>query len=107
MSDDGAAHSRLTPRSTLALRLCGRLAKCPRPRSWSTHHSSYGGLSQPSLYPVLRRLADGYPEKTGAMTAISSALTVTMVQVFIEHEADKVASTQGQPQRIATGPTKR
>jgi hypothetical protein len=54
-------------------------------RSWSTHHSSYGGLSQPSLYPVLRRLADGYPDKSGAMTAISSALSVSMVQVFIEH----------------------
>lgn len=65
-------------------------------RSWSTHHSSYGGLSQPSLYPVLRRLADGYPDASGQMSAISSALTVTMVQVFIEHEANQVVSTQGQ-----------
>jgi len=55
-------------------------------RSWSTHHSSYGGLSQPSLYPVLRRLADGYPDESGRMTAISSALTISMVQVFIQHE---------------------
>lgn len=57
-------------------------------RSWSTHHSSYGGLSQPSLYPVLRRLADGYPDESGRMTAISSALTISMVQVFIQHESD-------------------
>lgn len=55
-------------------------------RSWSTHHSSYGGLSQPSLYPVLRRLADGYPDESGRMTAISSALTLSMVQVFIQHD---------------------
>jgi len=64
-------------------------------RSWSTHHSSYGGLSQPSLYPVLRRLADGYPDESGAMTAISSALTVQMVQVFIQHDADVVTAAQG------------
>lgn len=54
-------------------------------RSWSTHHSSYGGLSQPSLYPVLRKLADGYPDEQGQMTAISSALSIQMVQVFIQH----------------------
>jgi len=57
-------------------------------RSWSTHHSSYGGLSQPSLYPELRKLADGYPDESGRMTAISSALTLSMVQVFIQHESD-------------------
>jgi hypothetical protein len=56
-------------------------------RSWSTHHSSYGGLSQPSLYPVLHRLADGYPDENGKMTAISSSLSVKLVQVFIEHGA--------------------
>jgi hypothetical protein len=64
-------------------------------RSWSTHHSSYGGLSQPSLYPVLRQLADGYPDSSGRMTAISSALKVSMVQVFIQHAPPKqmVAAT--------------
>lgn len=64
-------------------------------RSWSTHHSSYGGLSQPSLYPVLRRLADGYPDKTGAMTAISSALNVSMVQVFIQHAPGQIVAANG------------
>ncbi len=49
---------------------------------------SYGGLSQPSLYPELRKLADGYPDESGRMTAISSALTISMVQVFIQHEAE-------------------
>jgi hypothetical protein len=76
-------------------------------RSWSTHHSSYGGLSQPSLYPVLRRLADGFPDKSGNMTAISSALSVSMVQVFIEHDTGTVASTPGQSQRVAADTARR
>jgi len=71
-------------------------------RSWSTHHSSYGGLSQPSLYRQLLRLADGYPDETGAMTALSSAITVRMTQVFIEHSGNDMASEQEQaPRRVA------
>ncbi len=58
-------------------------------RSWSTHHSSYGGLSQPSLYRQLYQLADGHPDENGKMTAISSAITVKMTQVFIKHEGMK------------------
>ncbi len=73
-------------------------------RSWSTHHSSYGGLSQPSLYRQLRRLADGYPDQSGAMTAISSAMTIKLTQVFIEHSGQKVASGPDQPQRLASAP---
>lgn len=74
-------------------------------RSWSTHHSSYGGLSQPSLYRQLRRLADGYPNQAGVMTAISSAMTIKMTQVFIEHSGQKVASGEApQPQRLASAP---
>lgn len=50
----------------------------------STHLASYGQLSTPSLYRALRRLADGYPDpKTGEMTAISSALEVKFIQVFV------------------------
>ncbi len=64
-------------------------------RSWSTHHSSYGGLSQPSLYRVLHRLADGYPDAQGANTAISSSITIKLVQTFIEHPDRKVAVEQG------------
>jgi hypothetical protein len=41
-------------------------------RSWSTHHSSYGGLSQPSLYPVLRRL-----HSPGQMVAANGTATAT------------------------------
>jgi hypothetical protein len=61
-------------------------------RSWSTHHSSYGGLAQPSLYRVLHRLADGYPDEKGANTAISSSIEVKFVQVFIEHPDRQVAA---------------
>ena len=61
--------------------------------SWSTHHQSYGQLSAPSLYRALRRLADGYPDpKTGQMTAISSAMSVKFVQVFIDHPPQQVAA---------------
>ncbi len=72
-------------------------------RSWSTHHSSYGGLSQPSLYRQMLQLADGYPDETGANTALSSAITVRMTQVFIEHSgSDLVASDQKQaPSQVA------
>lgn len=64
-------------------------------RSWSTHHSSYGGLSQPTLYRVLHRLADAYPDENGANTAISSAIAIKMVQTFIEHPAPQVAAVDG------------
>ena len=64
-------------------------------RSWSTHHSSYGGLSQPSLYRVLHRLADGYPGANGANTAISSSISIKLVQTFIEHPAPQVAAEGG------------
>jgi len=62
-------------------------------RAWSTHHSSYGGLSQPSLYRALHRLADGAPNEKGVNTAISSAIGVKFVQVFIEHPDQQVATT--------------
>jgi hypothetical protein len=58
-------------------------------RNDSTHHLSNGQISGISLYKALRRLADAYPdEKTGANTAISSALDVKMVQVFINCPKD-------------------
>jgi len=59
--------------------------------SWSTHHHSYGQLSSPSQYRALRRLADGYPDpKTGENTAISSAVSLKFVQVFVQHPAGQV-----------------
>lgn len=58
--------------------------------NWTTHFQSYGHVSEPSLYRALRRLADGYPDpETGENTAISSAVTVSFVQVYVLHpEAD-------------------
>ncbi len=53
-------------------------------KSWSTHHQNYGQTSAPSLYRAMRRLADAYPDpKTGANTAISSALRAEFTQVVI------------------------
>lgn len=75
-------------------------------RAWSTHHSSYGGMSQPSLFRALHRLADGVPDEKGVNTAISSSLSLKFVQVFIEHPAPKVAAVEG-VQRSAVEPARR
>jgi len=75
-------------------------------RSWSTHHSSYGGLSQPSLYRVLYRLADGYPDAKGANTAISSSIAIKLVQTFIEHPDRTVAASES-PARPTAEPARR
>jgi len=78
-------------------------------QTMSTSHQTYGQLSAPSLYRALRRLADGYPDpKTGANTAISSALQLKFVQAFIDHsEADpkskQIASDEA-PTAVAAGP---
>jgi len=57
-------------------------------KGWSTIRSGQGLASQPSHARVLERLADAYPDpKTGKNTAISSALDVRFVQVFIKHPA--------------------
>jgi hypothetical protein len=62
--------------------------------NWATHHQSYGQLSAPSLHMALRRLADGYPDpKTGVNTAISSAVELTMTQVFVVHPQNKAMAT--------------
>jgi hypothetical protein len=53
--------------------------------SWSTHHLAYGRLDPSEFYWALRKNADAYPDQGGHMTAISSAITVDMAQVFVEH----------------------
>jgi hypothetical protein len=53
--------------------------------SWSTHHHSYGQLSSLSQYKELQKLADGYPDKDGHNTAISGAVNVKFVQVYVQH----------------------
>ena len=58
--------------------------------NWSTHHQSYGQLSSASEYRALRRLADAYPDpETGANTAISSSVNVTLTQVYIVHPSEE------------------
>jgi len=54
--------------------------------NWTTHFQAYGHVSEPSLYRALRRLADGYPDPdTEENTAISSAVQVSFVQVYVMH----------------------
>jgi hypothetical protein len=57
--------------------------------TWSTHHFSYGQHDAPRFYRELKRMADSYPDKDGAMTAISSALQFNMIQVYIDHGESK------------------
>lgn len=71
--------------------------------SWSTHHLSYGQLEAAEFYWVMRKHADGFPDKDGTMTAISSAITLNMAQVFIEHPDRAVADAAPvQPGPVAT-----
>ncbi|MBX7198341.1 MAG: hypothetical protein K1X51_03100 [Rhodospirillaceae bacterium] len=60
--------------------------------SWSTHHLSYGQLEAGEFYWEILKNADGHPGKDGQMTAISSAITLNMAQVYIEHPQKAVAS---------------
>jgi hypothetical protein len=61
-------------------------------RGWSTHHSSYGGLSQPSLNRALHRLADGIPDANGVNTALSFSLEVKFTQTYLIHPAREIAA---------------
>lgn len=67
-------------------------------RNWTTHHQSYGQLSAASLYRAMKRLADAYPDpETGENSAISSAVNVTMHQVYIVHPKElEMASSGGE-----------
>lgn len=57
--------------------------------NWSMHHQNYGQSSSATEYPALRRLADAYPDpETGANTAISSAVHVTLTQVYVLHPGE-------------------
>jgi hypothetical protein len=63
---------------------------------YATHHLAYDRLDAPEFYWAMRRVADAYPDpKTGENTALSSAITLNMTQVFIENAeeppADKLA----------------
>ena len=62
---------------------------------WSAHHLAYGQLDPSEFYWALYDNADAYPDQDGRNTAISSALTVNMAQVYILHPDEKVADRDG------------
>jgi hypothetical protein len=63
--------------------------------NWTTHFQSYGQLSAASLHRALRRLADGYPDpKTGANTAISSAIELQFIQTYLMHPQKTVVASK-------------
>jgi 7-keto-8-aminopelargonate synthetase-like enzyme len=60
----------------------------------SSHHLSAAAAPASSMYKVIRRLADAYPDpETGENTHISHAYKVEATQVFIIHpdEASSIA----------------
>lgn len=71
-------------------------------KSESTHHQSYGQSTPSSIYKVLRKRADAYPDpKTGQNTAISAALEAKFVQTFIIHPPGGPVATLETPANIA------
>ncbi|MGE4064552.1 MAG: hypothetical protein AB7E79_14395 [Rhodospirillaceae bacterium] len=64
-------------------------------RSLSTHHLSYGEEYAPPLYRAINRLADAFPDENGRNTAISAALEMNFVRVYITHPDRPVASNGG------------
>jgi hypothetical protein len=59
---------------------------------YATHHLAYDRLDAPEFYWAMKRVADAYPDpKTGENTALSSAITLNMAQVFIQHPDKAVA----------------
>ena len=62
-----------------------------RNRQWGTHHQAYGQQSMQSIYKVLRKWADGFPNAKGENTAISSAYSVKLIQVRVLRPDKKVA----------------
>lgn len=93
----GRLRLRLTP--TSAVGLIGGYTDIETWYQWllrndSTHHLSNGQISAISLHKALLRLADGYPDpKSSANTAISSALDVKFVQVFVQHPSEPAVTT--------------
>ena len=62
--------------------------------SWSAHHLAYGQLDPAEFYWALHDNADAYPGQDAHNTAISSAITVNMAQVYIIHPDEKVAQSE-------------
>jgi hypothetical protein len=78
---------------------------------YATHHLAYDRLDAPEFYWAMRRVADAYPDaKTGENTALSSAITLNMAQVYIQHPeepAGKQVASQEPQRKIARGPAER
>lgn len=60
-----------------------------------SRHQAYGGTAGPTLYRALMKNADAYPDKNGQNTAISTALDVKFVHVFVQHPGAQVAGMVG------------
>lgn len=56
-----------------------------------SRHQAYGGTAGPTLYRALMKNADAYPDEKGQNTAISTALDVKFVHVFVQHPGAQVA----------------
>lgn len=56
-----------------------------------SRHQAYGGTAGPTLYRSLMKNADAYPDESGQNTAISTALDVKFVHVFVQHPDAQVA----------------
>ncbi len=63
---------------------------------YATHHLAYDRLDAPEFYWAMRKVADAYPDATGANTALSSAISITMSQVFIQHSEEPAAKVAAQ-----------
>ena len=77
---------------------------------YATHHLAYDRLDAPEFYWAMRRNADAYPDpKTGENTALSSAISLDMTQVFIVHpeESTNQVASREPAHKVAQGPAGR
>ena len=72
-----------------------------------SRHQAYGGTAGPTLYRALMKNADAYPDAKGQNTAISTALDVKFVHVFVKHPDAQVAGvvTRGETQAAEAAAT--
>jgi hypothetical protein len=72
-----------------------------------SRHQAYGGTAGPTLYRALMKNADAYPDANGQNTAISTALDVKFVHVFVKHPDAQVAGvvTRGETQAAEAAAT--
>lgn len=77
---------------------------------YATHHLAYDRLDAPEFYWAMRKVADAYPNEKGENTALSSAITITMAQVFIQHSEKPGATVAAAPEparKTARAPAER